>query len=172
MPAIVSNFFGFTMAVTNTVFAGHLGDSDSMAGVGMAATYLNIAVISFMFGFNSSLNTFLPQARGFNDYHLCGVYLNRGLIVLSATFVPLCVLLTFSYPVFRLIGLEHAAATLGQTYINYCVPGSYFAGLADINRRFLQVMGYQTGPMIIQIFVSVLHILITYLLSEVAGLHV
>jgi len=113
VPAIVANFFGFTMAVTNTVFAGHLGDSDSMAGVGMAATYLNIAVISFMLGFNSTLNTLLPQAKGFDDYHLCGVYLNRGVIVLSAAFVPLGVFLTFSYPVFRLIGLEHGAAALG-----------------------------------------------------------
>jgi Na+-driven multidrug efflux pump len=60
LPAIVSNFFGFSMAVSNTVFAGHLGDSASMAGVGMAATYLNIAMISFMLGFNSAINTLLP----------------------------------------------------------------------------------------------------------------
>ena len=33
-------------------------------------------------------------------------------------------------------------------------------------------MGYQTGPMLIQIFISVFHVVITYLFSEVAGLHV
>lgn len=172
VPAIVSNFFGFTMAVTNTVFAGHLGDSDSMAGVGIGATYLNIAVISFMLGFNSTLNTLLPQAKGFGDYHLCGVYLNRGVIVLSAALVPLGIFLTFSYPVFRLIGLEHGAAALGQTYINYSLPGMLFLGLSDINRRFLQVMGYQTGPMFITIFFSVIHAVFVYLLSEAAGLKV
>jgi len=33
-------------------------------------------------------------------------------------------------------------------------------------------MGYQTGPMFIQIFISVFHAVITYLLSEAAGLQV
>lgn len=141
-----------------------------MAGVGLASTYVNIILVSFMNGFNSTLNTFLPQALGFGDYHMCGVYLNRARIIMTAVFIPLGVFLLFTEQVFVTMGFDPVAARLGQTYINLTLPGMYFAAMTDINRKFLQTMGYQKGPMFIQITVTICHIVITYLLIDMVGL--
>jgi MATE family multidrug resistance protein len=106
LPAIVSMISAFSIQVANTVFAGHLGDPAIMAGVGMATMYVNIFCNSLMIGLNSTLNTLLSQAVGFDDFHLCGVYLNRSRIVLTLMYVPLAILLLQTRTIFDALGFD------------------------------------------------------------------
>jgi MATE family multidrug resistance protein len=47
------------------------------------------------------------------------------------------------------------------------LPGIYFLGLLDSNRRFLNCLGHQTGPMVIQVITTSLHLLWCYILVDV-----
>jgi len=127
----------FSVTVVNTAFAGHLGNSAIMAGVGMAAMYCNITCNSLMIGLNSTLNTLLSQAVGFNDFRLCGVYLNRSRIALTIMYLPLALILTQTQRIFLAVGFDPEASAYSQEFINMIILGFYFMGLIDNNRRFL-----------------------------------
>jgi len=60
-----------------------------MAGVGMAIMYINIFCNSLVVGINSTLQTLVPQAYGFGDLRMCGVYLNRARIALTLSYIPM-----------------------------------------------------------------------------------
>jgi Na+-driven multidrug efflux pump len=50
------------------------------------------------------------------------------------------------------------------------IPGLYFLGLQDSNRKLLNNIGYQNGPMYIQLATTVLHFVWCYLLVDVMEL--
>lgn len=83
------------MVVTNGVFAGHTNDSTMIAVVGLSGVCCNILVLSLMIGINSAQETLTSQAFGAGNLQLCGVYLNRGIFVLTAFFIPLAIIVMF-----------------------------------------------------------------------------
>lgn len=97
---------------------------------------------------------------------MCGVYLNRGRIVLTFMLIPLFVLLIYTEQFFGFLGFDPVASRHSQIYIYYLLPSLYFMGMIDSNRRFLVNMGYATVPMFIQICVALLHIFWCYLLTD------
>jgi MATE family multidrug resistance protein len=78
----------------------------------------------------------------------------------------MAVLLNASY-VFDLLGFEGEATVYSQQYIDIMFVGIYILGLLDANRRLLNCMGYQNGPMLIQITCTFMHILWCYLFVDV-----
>lgn len=110
VPSTVTMISSFLIQSINVSFAGHLGEESIMAGVGMANMYVNIFCMSLMMGLNGTLNTFVSQAYGFGDYWMCGVYLNRGRIVMTLLYIPLFVLFLFTEKTFNLLGFDPQAS--------------------------------------------------------------
>jgi Na+-driven multidrug efflux pump len=73
---MLSMVLGLVVEVLNSIFVGHLGREDVMAGVGMANMYMNVTCLSMLWGMNMVFNTLGSQATGFDDLTLCGIYLN------------------------------------------------------------------------------------------------
>lgn len=142
VPSIVSFCSALFIETINSAFVGHLGAEDIMAGVGMANMYMNITCLSILFGINMTLNTVVSQAFGFGDYRMCGIYLNRARIIVSIIFVPLSLFLLQTERIFILVGFDRSASHYSQLYINLLIPGLYFMGILDSNRRFLNSLGY------------------------------
>lgn len=113
----------------------------------MAAMFSNILGNSLMVGLNATLDTLLPQARGFGDLRLCGVYLNRARIALTILFIPLSIILLNTESIFHLLGFDAESSHYSQQFINYYLPAMYFMGLVEINRKFLQNMDHPRAPM-------------------------
>ena len=63
------------------------------AGVGMGNMTQNLCALSWVFGFNSAMDTLISQAVGGKNYELCGVYLNRGRFLMTLMFIPITILL-------------------------------------------------------------------------------
>jgi Na+-driven multidrug efflux pump len=54
---MISMVLGLVVEVINSIFIGHLGKEESMAGVGMANMYMNVTCLSLLWGMNMVLNT-------------------------------------------------------------------------------------------------------------------
>ena len=165
-PAIIQMISYYLVNVINVIFSGHLGEEAIMSGVGMAVMWCNIVCLSLTYGFNCTLNTYVSQAFGFKDYRMCGVYHNRGRIISTIVFVPLAFLLLHTEGLFTAFGFDPLAAAYSQIYINRYIPGLYFLSMWDLNRKFLANMGHQTGPTIIQVCITTLHVLWCYILTD------
>ena len=93
-------------SIFNTIFAGRFNDSAKLAGVGLGNTTLNIACISICMGMNGALETLVSQAFGYGNITLCGVYLNRGRVVGTLTFIPCVILLIFAESILLKLGQD------------------------------------------------------------------
>jgi MATE family multidrug resistance protein len=103
---------------------------------------------------------------------MCGVYLNRSRIIITLLQVPLLIFLFNSRPLFDVLGFSDEAAFYSEQYIYIVAPGLYLNGLNDANRRMLNCMGYQNGPMLVQMGCTILHIFWCYLFVDVFNLEV
>ena len=91
LPAMLTNLAGMTTNIVSLIFAGHMSDPTNLAAHALAFSSNSILVKSLLVGLNAAQETLTSQAFGANDYKLCGVYLNRGILILIAFFIPLAV---------------------------------------------------------------------------------
>lgn len=95
--AIPSSGSGFLMCSTQIINLYYLAggqekiDPALIAGFGLGNFLLNAMFMSFAFGLNGALETFVSQAYGQNNLKLCSSYLHRSRVVVTITFI-----LTFS----------------------------------------------------------------------------
>ena len=103
----------FAIVVNNLAFAGSLNDTTLLAVQGLANTCSTIMVLSIVIGLNSAEETLVSQAFAEGNLKLCGVYLNRGRLILTAFFVPLAfILATTTENILLAIGIDSEVSRL------------------------------------------------------------
>ena len=106
---------------------------------------------------------------------MCGVYLNRARLINTIIFVPLVIILCLVSPLLGALGKSPELIEYSQTYISVNLPGVFFLGLFDLERRFLNCAKSSWAPMIVQAFVTFLHlywcqIFVAHLEMELVGI--
>lgn len=61
---------------------------------------------------------------------------------MSVVYLPLAILLCFSYDILIAIGQDNSVAKYAHEYIVPMIPAMYFLGLFDLSRRFLTCLQY------------------------------
>ena len=93
--------------------AGTLEDPVYVAVVGLTNTTCTIMVLSLIVGLNSAQETLTSQAFGAKNLRLCGLYLNRGTLILVAFFIPLALIpFIFGETIFMAIGQDARVSRL------------------------------------------------------------
>ncbi len=103
-PQILSCLIYEIVMQLNIIFIGQLNDATKLAGVGLANMITNVLGISILCGINDAQSTLTSHAYGANNLHLCGVYLNRGKLILISVYLPLAVGLLFSKQTLMALG--------------------------------------------------------------------
>ena len=116
VPAVVTNIIGITTMIVNTFFAGHMDDPINLAAVGLSNTCCIMFVLSLLIGLNVAQETLTSQAYGADSNHLCGIYLNRGRVIMTVfyaffAFWPM----VFGEEILNAIGIDEDVARLTQT---------------------------------------------------------
>ncbi|KAK4492746.1 hypothetical protein RD792_000065 [Penstemon davidsonii] len=86
-----------------TIFVGHLGDTE-LSAFSIAISVVGTFSYGFMLGMGSALETLCGQAFGAGQVHMLGVYMQRSIIILTASCVLLLPLYIFATPVLKLVG--------------------------------------------------------------------
>ena len=164
LPAVTSNVTGFLCLLINSAFAGQLNDPSKLAAVGVGNVCCFIFVISIMTGLNSAQETLTSQAFGSGNEKICGVYLNRGRLILIAFFIPLALLPgIFAEQILLALGQDAMVSHLAHGYIQLFLPGLFFFGQFDLLKRFLAAMRITFVPMIAQLIATMLHVPLCFL---------
>lgn len=119
-----------------------------MAAVGLGNLFLGLCCRYVLAGMNAALETFVSQAYGQGDLHVAGIYLNRGMAIMTGVYVPLAIILIFSYDIFIAVGVDEAVASYAYEYMVPMIPALYLIGFFDVIRRFLVSVQYAGAPMI------------------------
>ncbi|KAL0371733.1 UNVERIFIED_CONTAM: protein DETOXIFICATION 35 [Sesamum calycinum] len=125
-----------TNSVT-AIFVGHLGDIE-LSAFSIAVSVIGTFSFGFMLGMGSALETLCGQAFGAGQVHMLGIYMQRSILILSATCVLLLPLYIFATPVLKLLGQEDDIATPAGLYTLLIVPQLFSLAVVFPTQKFLQ----------------------------------
>ena len=121
----------------NIYYVSHLDDKSLVSAVGLGNMIQNAFIIAVICSLNAVIETLVSQAAGNGNLPICGVYLNRALLVLTCTFILLTSLIFSSEFILIKLGQSHSVAAMTKQYMVLYIPGLYIYFLCDLYRRFL-----------------------------------
>ena len=105
---------------------GKLKDTNMLAGMGLANAIIYCLPCSFTFGITSVLETLVSQAIGSQQHALCGMYLNRQIVMISVMFLPISLVTTRSETILvNIFSQPEEASEYAQRYMAMSLPGLY-----------------------------------------------
>lgn len=150
--------------MAQTMFAGTLKDPTNLAAVGLASTFCAIMILSLIIGLNSAQETLTSQAFGAGNLRLCGLYLNRGHLVIIVFFVPVSIVTScYGESVFLLMGQDEELSRLTAIQIQALLPSVFFYGHYDLRKRWMACQRITVYPMVAMLIASVLYIPLCYI---------
>jgi len=113
-------------------------------------------------GMGSALETLCGQAYGAAHHHMLGVYLQRALLVLFTTCLPLSLGFLYMSDILQLVGLEAEIAEKAGEYALYLLPSLFGYGLLQPVVKFLQAQSVVIPMLVCSAVTLVLHAAILY----------
>mmetsp|Transcript_17968 Transcript_17968/g.17973 ORF Transcript_17968/g.17973 Transcript_17968/m.17973 type:complete len:93 (-) Transcript_17968:739-1017(-) len=89
---------------------------------------------------------------------MVGIWLQRGLFVLSVAFIPISIGFLYTTEVLMLMGIPEKLAVYSYNYLSVVLYGLWFFLSFDFYRRFLQAQGYFWPGLAVNATTTTLHI--------------
>lgn len=125
-PAALTNLLTYGTLTINTAIAGRMDDPTKLAGVGLANMCQVIMILSLLTGLNAAQETLTSQAFGQQNSKLCGIYLNRGRLILVCFFIPLALMpAIFAENIFLALGQDPGVSKVSHTLILWGLPSVF-----------------------------------------------
>ena len=142
------------------------------SGLELGKFQLENMFLCITMGMNGSLVTLVTHARGANMPTLCGVYLNRAILINALMFVPLSMLMMYGGPYINYLlhpdkAIFHNAEADFSMLVN--LPAIYFLSMFDLLRRYLSCFKATWVPLQLIIGATGLHLLWCNLLVDRLG---
>lgn len=150
-------------------FIGNI-DIERLDGVGLGNMWGNFVGVSLGWGLAGGLDTLCSQANGSKQYEMVGIWLQRGIAVLTVAFIPMIFAITYTAEVLMIMGIEQKIANYAYNYLSAVLPGLYFFLCFDFYRRFLQAQEYFWPGLVVNGLTTMLHLLWCYLFIIVLDL--
>lgn len=154
---MLCQFLSILAEQINYFFVGNLNDTVALAAVGIGNMTINVIAIATIMGMNTALETRVAQAFGAGNLRKCGVFLNRGRIVIISMLLPLFGILYFTEEILVMLRQNEEVAKLASNYIITLSPGIFAYALFDANRCFLNALNYTVVPTMVQLLGVPLH---------------
>lgn len=138
-----------------------------MAGIGLALSLKVMLPYAITIGVSGVLETVVSQAHGNNLHSLCGLNLNRHLLLVTALFIPVGMLLWNSKWLLLSLGQHDESAMYCEMYLRAGLPGLYLNCVSLSLTIFLTAMENSFVPMVIQAALIVMHIFYTFFMEVI-----
>ncbi|CDW77408.1 na+-driven multidrug efflux pump [Stylonychia lemnae] len=117
IPGMIASMSFALVEAMNLMFMGQFGDPALVAGVGLGNVYITIFGIITIGGINGILSTLVSQSYGQGNLYLCGVYLNRGRVIIVIAFIPIAFIMISAKYFFEFTGVQPNTAEQASLYI-------------------------------------------------------
>jgi MATE family multidrug resistance protein len=137
LPLILALNCGPIANIINQIWLTGYNSDDLVAAFGVSYIWCSSSVGILIFTLNQGLGVLIAQAFGAKEYRLCGIYLQRGFIVLFSIILPFFILLWFSAPIMIAIGIAENLAEISQQYTRLMIPSLIGSALFDLCKTFM-----------------------------------
>nr|KJB57730.1 hypothetical protein B456_009G178100 [Gossypium raimondii] len=168
-PAVFVYMINNAMSLSTRVFCGHLGNLE-LAAASLGNSGIQLLAYGLMLGMGSAVETLCGQAYGALRYDMLGIYLQRSIIVLTLTGIPLMLAYIFSKPILMLLGEPAEVASAAAIFVYGLIP-QIFAYAANFPiQKFLQSQSIVIPSAYISAATLVLHLLLSWVAVYKIGL--
>ncbi|KAL5722329.1 Protein DETOXIFICATION 40 [Ranunculus cassubicifolius] len=169
VPAVIVYMINYLMSMSTQIISGHLGNLE-LAAASLGNTGIQVFSYGLLLGMGSAVETLCGQAYGAGKYDMLGIYLQRSMILLMATGIPLAIIYIFSKPILILLGQSPEIASAASVFVYGLIP-QIFAYAANFPiQKFLQSQSIVAPSAYISAAILVLHLLLTYVFVYQFGL--
>ncbi|CAL5010590.1 unnamed protein product [Urochloa decumbens] len=137
-PIAASCFLENAVILMSLMFVGHLGKLN-LAGASLAIAITNATGRNIIIGMSTALDTLCGQAFGAGQYHLLGIYKQRGMLVIGLACVPFAFVWAFAGEILAvLLRQDRAVAAEAGAYARWLIPSIFLSVPLQCHVRFLQ----------------------------------
>uniref|UniRef100_A0A5B7BXK5 Protein DETOXIFICATION n=1 Tax=Davidia involucrata TaxID=16924 RepID=A0A5B7BXK5_DAVIN len=169
LPMILTGLLLYSRSMISMLFLGHLGEL-SLAGGALAVGFANITGYSILSGLAMGMEPICGQAFGAQRHKLLGLSLQRTVLLLLLTSIPIAFLWFNMKKILLFCGQEDDIATEAQSYILYSLPDLLAQSLLHPLRIYLRTQSVTLPLTYCATLAILLHIPINYLLVSVLNL--
>ncbi|XP_028762961.1 protein DETOXIFICATION 40-like [Neltuma alba] len=136
-PAVVVYLLNNVTSMSSQIFCGHLGNLQ-LATANLGNTGIQVFAYGVMLGMGSAVETLCGQAYGAHKYEMLGMYMQRSMILLMATAIPLTLIYVFSKQILLLLGESTIIASEAAIFVYGLIPQIYAYAANFPIQKFLQ----------------------------------
>ncbi|RVW76611.1 Protein detoxification 51 [Vitis vinifera] len=169
LPMILTGLLLYSRSMISMLFLGRLGEL-ALAGGSLAVGFANITGYSILSGLAMGMEPICGQAFGAKRHALLGLSLQRTVLLLLFTSLPIAFLWLNMKRILLFCGQDEDIAAEAQSYLLYSLPDLFAQSLLHPLRIYLRTQSI-TLPLTFCATMSIfLHIPINYLLVSILNL--
>ncbi|VFQ77572.1 unnamed protein product [Cuscuta campestris] len=171
LPMILTGLILYSRSMISMLFLGRLGGL-SLAGGSLALGFANITGYSILSGLSMGMEPICGQAFGAKKYSLLGLTLQRTILLLLLTSLPISLLWVNIKKILIFCGQDPAIAAEAQSYLIYSLPDLVAQSFLHPLRIYLRTQSITLPLTFCAAFSIVLHVPINYFLVTKMGMGV
>ena len=148
--------------ISNVYFMSRSGDSDLVAALGLANTWIMLIGVGIITNFSAGMSTLVAQAYGANLPKLCSAYFHKGLVINLSLYCCYLLSLAFFKPMLRALGYDQKLLETTNSYLIYMLPSVFGTGLFGTLKFYAQGHKIFKAPVYIQIGFTLIECILSY----------
>ncbi|KAK9166129.1 hypothetical protein Scep_001320 [Stephania cephalantha] len=162
-PTALTGLVLYSRAMISMLFLGYLGELELAAG-SLSIGFANITGYSILSGLAMGMEPICGQAYGAKQWKLLGITLQRTVLLLLSTSLPISFMWLNMNTILLKCGQDEEISSMAQLFISFSIPDLFFLSLLHPLRIYLRTQGI-TLPLTYCSAISVLlHIPLNFLL--------
>ncbi|KAI8003397.1 Protein DETOXIFICATION 48 [Camellia lanceoleosa] len=172
-PTTITGLLLYSRAMISMLFLGYLGELD-LAGGSLSIGFANITGYSVISGLSMGMEPICGQAFGAKQRKLLGLTLQRTVLLLLSTSIPISLIWLNMKTILLWTGQDEEISSKAHTFIVFAIPDLFFLSLLHPLRIYLRTQSI-TLPLTYCSVISVLlhiplnFILVVYFKMGIAG---
>ncbi|GMH09022.1 hypothetical protein Nepgr_010862 [Nepenthes gracilis] len=163
LPVIMTGLLLYCRSMISMLFLGRLGNL-SLAGGSLALGFANITGYSVLSGLSTGMEPICGQAFGAGRHSLVGLTLQRTILLLLFTSLPISLLWLNMNKILLFFGQDEDIATQAQLYLIYSLPDLFAQSLLHPLRIYLRTQSMTLPLTFCAALAIIFHTPINYLL--------
>eukprot|EP01129_Flabellula_baltica_P001544 TRINITY_DN11506_c0_g1_i1.p1 TRINITY_DN11506_c0_g1~~TRINITY_DN11506_c0_g1_i1.p1 ORF type:complete len:491 (-),score=85.01 TRINITY_DN11506_c0_g1_i1:6-1445(-) len=161
LPVVLTSICRIGMAVTDTIFLGHVGEKE-MAAASIAESWA-YSMLYLVLGVSFALDTLISQAYGAKNMELIGIVFQTSLFVGTLLSVPILILWLFTENIMILMQQDPEISKLAAQFIMYLLPSIFPIVYFRSSARLLQNQKIMIPGMVVSIIALIINAGLNYL---------
>ena len=170
IPVILAYALQNSLQTFSTIIVGRISPENLAVA---AFSYIFAVATAWLvaLGGSTALDTLGSAAfTGSSNPHELGILFQRALVVLTALYIPIAILWTFSHPVFLLLGQDAEISYQSSRFLQRLIPGGLGYIFFETMKKYLQAQGIMRPGTYVLLIISPINIGLNILFTQRFGL--